>query len=768
MAEAAEKLSGKLGLDTSDFKTALGAANRELRVLESGFKASAAALGDWTKDATGLENRVKSLTGQIDIQTDKVAALAEEHQRLVEENGANSRAAQDAEIKLNKETETLNKMQVELTGTESALQEMKEGEDKTGKSAEEMGKDVDKTSSKVETFKSVLAGVGVVAAGTVAAFAAIGAAAIAAVAGISALVFKASEAAGELVDLSTQTDISTTRLQELKFIGNQVGVSLDTITGAQSRLIRSMDSAREQSDKFNEALASGKSEDEIAQVGDMALAFNKLGISVTDSNGNLRDQQAVFDDVIEGLRRVQNPAERDALAMQIFGKSARELNGIIKSSPAELAALTKEAHELGAVMSEEDVAALEAFGDTLAAIQDGIKGTLGTLAADFLPVFREVFGAISGYVKEFSKIVRGADGDFGKIAEGLIGLVKKIATDVAAQAPAMLQAGLAIVQSIIQAIAAALPELLSAGTQIITSLINFIAQALPSLLQTGVQILLTIIDSLVQNLPLLVDAALQAIIALANGLAAALPTLIPAVVQAVITIVQTLTDNIPLLVDAALQLILGLAQGLVIALPILIEALPQIIDAIINALIDSLPVFFDMAGQIIGTLATGIVAAIPVLLAAVVELIARLGNTLAKFMETMPDMGKRFVEGLAEGIKNATGFLYDAVAELISGMIETIQSLLQFGSPSKVGKGIGKNFFSSIGLGGLEELPGLQKLFANATRSMATAAAGGMSGPTYNNTSSVRNDNFQFFDQVVFQGDTPAESLGARIKGRRF
>ncbi len=102
-------------------------ANRELRVLETGFKASAAALGDWTKDATGLESRVKTLTSQIDVQKLKVAALTAEHKRLVEENGENSHAAQDAEIKLNKETESLNKMENELGTTETALQGMKEG-----------------------------------------------------------------------------------------------------------------------------------------------------------------------------------------------------------------------------------------------------------------------------------------------------------------------------------------------------------------------------------------------------------------------------------------------------------------------------------------------------------------------------------------------------------------------------------------------------------------------------------------------------------------
>jgi hypothetical protein len=767
MADEVERLSGKLGLDTTDFKTAVRGADREIRVLQSSFKASAASLVDWTKDATGLESRVKTLTSQIDIQKLKVAALAAEHKRLAEENGENSIAAQEAEIKLNKETETLNKMQVELSGTEQELQNMKEGTDEAGDSTEELGEHTEETSAKMKILQGVAAGLGVALGATVAAIAALGAAALAAVVGVSKLVSSASEAAAELVDLSAQTGISTTELQELSFIGDQVGTSLDTITGAQARLIRSMVTAREQKDKFDEALASGKNEDEIASVGDMQIAFNQLGVSVVDAGGNLRSQQAVFAEVIDALGRIQNPVERDALAMEIFGKSAQELNPLIKAGSAEMRRLAQEAHDVGAVMSEEDVAALEAFDDTMTALQAGLKGTLGTLAADFLPVFQQVFGpnGAGKYLKEFSQIIRGADGDFGKIAQGLTKLITEIATDIAKQAPQFLQSGLTIVQSILDAITAALPQMLTAATEIITTLFNFLVQALPQLLQAGVQILLTLIGSIVENLPLLVDAALQAIIALANGLAAALPELIPAVVEAIITIVTTLTDNIPLIVDAALKLILGLAQGLIVALPVLIAALPQIIDAILNALIDALPLIFEAAGRLIGMLATGIVAAIPVLLVAVGELIARLGNTLAVFIQKLPEIGKKFVQGLADGIKNATGLLYDEVTKLIQGMIDRIKSLLQMHSPSGVGIDIGENFLGSVGLGGLRKLPQVQQMFAFAAQSMAQALAGGSSQT--NNTTN-QTDSFQFFAPVVVQGSTPAGSLGARLKGRRY
>ena len=139
MADEVRSLSSKLGLDTTDFKTAIVGANRELRVLESGFKAGAATMVDWSKDASGLELRIKSLTGQIDIQKLKVDALRAEHQRLVEANGANSRAAKQAEIALNNETATLNKMETELKQDGKALIDVKNGSEKAATGVKGLG-----------------------------------------------------------------------------------------------------------------------------------------------------------------------------------------------------------------------------------------------------------------------------------------------------------------------------------------------------------------------------------------------------------------------------------------------------------------------------------------------------------------------------------------------------------------------------------------------------------------------------------------------------
>src|SRR3989337_1048148 len=103
-------LSGKVGLDVTDFKAGIAELNRDIRVIESGFRATAAGMGDWSKSATGLETRIKALNSEIDVQQKKVTALQGEYQRVAAEKGENSRAAEELKIKLNKENEALGKM----------------------------------------------------------------------------------------------------------------------------------------------------------------------------------------------------------------------------------------------------------------------------------------------------------------------------------------------------------------------------------------------------------------------------------------------------------------------------------------------------------------------------------------------------------------------------------------------------------------------------------------------------------------------------------
>jgi hypothetical protein len=158
MGASGSNLDGKVGLDIGDYKAKVNELNTQIRVVESGFRASAAALGDWSKDADGMQLRTQALTKVIDLQRQKVENLTKVYAEVVEKEGAGSKSAQEYQIKINKATEELNKHEKELKDNNLALDEMKKGTRKAGDAVETMGKDVKRSGNRLVEFSQIVTG----------------------------------------------------------------------------------------------------------------------------------------------------------------------------------------------------------------------------------------------------------------------------------------------------------------------------------------------------------------------------------------------------------------------------------------------------------------------------------------------------------------------------------------------------------------------------------------------------------------------------------
>jgi methyl-accepting chemotaxis protein len=159
------RLSARFGADTSDLKSGLADINRALKVTESAFQASASTLGDWSDTSDGLTLRMNALSDKIELQKDKVAILRGEYERIVEAQGKDSAAAQNAEIAYNKSVETLGKMQVELKDTTGALQKMGQEVGETGNKVKESGSKFKGFGDIVKDVKDIIKNAGIIMAG---------------------------------------------------------------------------------------------------------------------------------------------------------------------------------------------------------------------------------------------------------------------------------------------------------------------------------------------------------------------------------------------------------------------------------------------------------------------------------------------------------------------------------------------------------------------------------------------------------------------------
>lgn len=253
------------------------------------------------------------------------------------------------------------------------------------------------------------------------AFVAVGAAAVSSAKSLTDMTVGAAAYADEILTTATVAGVSAESLQAYKYAAELVDVSMETLTSSMAKQIRSMSSARDGS-------------------ADMIEAYGRLGVAVANADGSLRNGEDVYWETIDALGRMEEGAERDALAMKIFGKSAQELNPLIAQGSAGIAELTEEAKRMGAVLSDETLAQLGKFDDSVQRLKSGsdAANALGTVLLPQLQILADEGVALLG---NFTKGLQDVGGDFTKISQVIGSTVGGIADMVLSNMPAVVQVG---------------------------------------------------------------------------------------------------------------------------------------------------------------------------------------------------------------------------------------------------------------------------------------------------------------------------------------
>ena len=236
------------------------------------------------------------------------------------------------------------------------------------------------------------------------------------VAAMGAMVAKSSSWADDLNTMSKVYGIGTDELQKYAAAADLVDVSVETIAGSHTKLKRNMMSAAQGSKT-------------------QAEAFKALGVSVTDANGNLRDGDEVWQEVIQSLGKMENETERDALAMQLMGKSASELNPLIEDNGETYKQVADTFSKYGLdYIDQETLDQANQFQDSL-----------DTIKAIGMVTFQQLGTTLAGYLAPaLEKVVEWV----GKISQWLtslspqtLAIIGVIASVVAVLAPVLIVLG---------------------------------------------------------------------------------------------------------------------------------------------------------------------------------------------------------------------------------------------------------------------------------------------------------------------------------------
>lgn len=138
---------------------------------------------------------------------------------------------------------------------------------------------------------------------------------------------------------------------------------------------------------------------------EMQLWFRRAGISLDFLRKNLKDPNALLEALADGLARTDTPAKRLAISKNLLAKSSSRVVQTLARGSVELKKFGKEAEELGAVLDNETVAAMDEAGDSITRAERSLKGVLASIAVAALPAIREITSGIIQWAKANRELI---------------------------------------------------------------------------------------------------------------------------------------------------------------------------------------------------------------------------------------------------------------------------------------------------------------------------------------------------------------------------
>ena len=394
MANRIKGITVEIGGDTTKLDKALAGTNKELKTTQDNLRDVDRLLKIDPKNTVLLEQKQKLLAEAVEGTKKKLDTLKDA-----------AAQAGDALKKGTINSSQYDALQREIIETEKSLASLEKKAKDLKVHSGNLGKALDTVADKAGKVAEKTKMLSTVAGG--------------AIAGLAGLAIEAGKTADDLNTLSKQTGFSTEEIQKWKYASELIDVSVDDIVSAARRMKKNMDSTS----------------------ADVVAAWEALGIAVRDSRGEFRSSDDVFYELLFKLSKIPNETERDILAMQLFGKSADQLAGIVDDGGDALKKLGEEAKNAGLILGQDALDNANKFNDGIDELKAKAKAAFSEVGAEIaeslLPMMEKLVDHISDFLMWISRL-----------SDGQIKAIASIALIVAAIGP--LSAAIANIITIVQ------------------------------------------------------------------------------------------------------------------------------------------------------------------------------------------------------------------------------------------------------------------------------------------------------------------------------
>ena len=690
---ATEEVTTKLNIDITQFKKALTDANRYIRLAGSEFEKASAGVENFANDADSLRAKLKQLSTVQEAQKAKVAALRLEYDRVAQEQGESSKAAQEMAIKLNKAEAAVEKTGKEMNQYKTRLDEVERGTNDTEKET----KQLDAAMSRLDAVTSKVSGGFTVMKGVLANLVADGIRA--AIEGFKELLRGGYDFYTAMEGYTTSFEVMTGSAEKAAQVTEKLGEIAAKTPFELNDLADTTQLLMNYGFTADDALVK------MTMLGDVAQGNADKMNRIATAYGQMSSAGKVsLEDVKQMIEAGFNPLQEIS---QTTGESMESLYKRISKGTLSIdeitASMQRSTGEGGKYFQSMEKQS-QTLSGRLSSLKDAINSGLGTamsqvlgnIADNLLPnltskldgINWEGIGArVNKMADPLIKLFSGklSVGDFFQtIADSAANAIPKLASGVTQMvqsiikaAPQMLAAGSSMVSSLVGAIRTSLPQLLQTGGEMLHQLLNGVVSNLPAMAQGAMNAIDGFVQGFQTYLPVIISKGAELLGKLGEGIQTGLPGLVSQGLDILMNFATTLYDAAPKLIDIGFNLISNLVQGILDSLPTLLEKAPEIVSKFANIINDNVPRLLVGGVKLVWQIIKGIVSAIPDLIAAIPDIIKAIVDVFTAFNWTQ--LGKTAITGLKNGIKAMQGACKTAGTNVMNAITNAVKSL-----PSKL------------------------------------------------------------------------------------
>lgn len=353
-------------------------------------------------------------------------------------------------------------------------------------------------------------------------------------------------------------------------------------------------------------------------------AMDKLGVSLTDSNGNMKSLNEVMGDLRNGFAGLSE-AEAAEMAAALGGQEAMSgLLAIVNASDDDFDKLSDAIYSCDGAAKRMADTMNDNLQGQITILKSGLEGLGISLYENMEAPLKEVVKEAQDMVQQLQDAFN--NGGLDEVVSTVGDIFAQIVEKAASAAPDLIDVASDMIQSFLTGINNNLPEIASAGVDIVTSLGSALIENTGLLWSTGVALLDEVLSGLADNMPQLVESAKDALSQFGSALVEYAPSIGESAAKIVSYLASAVIENLPQIIEVGKQIVQGFIAGIEQEFPGLGAFLSGLFDGFASTLapiaqtvVDALsnifsaldgadPETMEALGKAIGTIAASIAA----------------------------------------------------------------------------------------------------------------------------------------------------------------